>query len=100
MKKQEIIKLLIDHYIYCIWNLPIFGWKSYLAVKRIQNGVCWCANYQFDEVIEGEKWVCRNTAKYDNYWFPVPLFAKNYFQCIWRLYARVRILKKELKIVE
>lgn len=100
MKKQEIIKLLIEYYIHCILNVPFKGWRRYIISNMIQNGVCWCANYKFNTVIEHERWVNRNTQKYDCYWLPIPVYADNYFQCIWRLYQRVRILKKEYKIIE
>lgn len=107
MNKQEIIKLLIEYYIDCILRMPFFGWREYTNEKRIGWGICICANRIFNTYIYDEKWVFRNksfwlgaTGTDFMYWSPLPCTSKNYFQCMWRLYSRVRILKKELKIPE
>jgi len=105
MNKKELIERLIEYYIECILCMPFFGWRQYCADKNILNGVCLTANTVFNTFIYGEEWVNRNKlygmtfsdTKF-MYWSPLPSHATTYFQAMWRLYYRVRILKKELKL--
>jgi len=100
MKKQEIIKLLIDYYIECIIRMPFFGWRKYIIYKNIHDGVCYTANIQFAVYTYDQGWIDRHKSFIRIYWYKTPITSNNYFSCIWRLYQRVRILKKEYKIIE
>lgn len=99
MRKQEILTKLIEHYKWCIENMPEEGWIKFLRENNVQYGICYCATCKFKTEIYDEKWVLKNADTVER-WFKIPLYSTRYTEAKELLQKRVDIMEKEILIVE
>lgn len=97
MNKQEILQKLIDHYEWCVANMPILDWRSFIIKYHVELGICSCADLSFKIWIYHEDWVKKHTGS-SKYIFLRPFDANSRYKAIELLQKRIDLMKKEILI--
>lgn len=100
MEKKELLEKLIAHYEESIelvkGETDFYNAKSILELKKVDNGICYCATKIFNISLYSQDWLDKYI-KIARYWAERPYDATSIPEVISLLKVRVDIMRKELE---